>query len=92
MVRSEKEGHQLFAKLTKVTDRFLDVSIELVGIIPFDENIRRAVRKQQAIVEAYPQSPASLAFNQLAKKVQQWPIPSQPTGHLQFFIEQLLSK
>jgi flagellar biosynthesis protein FlhG len=92
MVRSEKEGHQLFAKLTKVTDRFLDVSIELVGIIPFDENIRRAVRKQQPIIEAYPQSPASLAFNQLAQKVQQWPIPSQPTGHLQFFIEQLLSK
>lgn len=90
MVRTPKEGQQLFAKLTKVTDRFLDVALELVGVIPFDENIRKAVRKQKAIVEAYPESPASLAFKELAIRVAKWPVPSQPNGHLEFFIEQLL--
>ena len=91
MVRSPKEGQQLFAKLTKVTDRFLDVAIELVAVIPFDENMRKSVRKQQVIVEAYPQSPAALAYIDLAKKVSQWPIPKQASGHLEFFIEQLLA-
>jgi flagellar biosynthesis protein FlhG len=90
MVRSPKEGQQLFAKLSKVTDRFLDVALELVAVIPFDENIRKSVRKQQAIVEAYPDSPASLGFKALAKNLISWPVPQQPSGHLEFFIEQLL--
>tara|TARA_B110001452_G_scaffold260990_1_gene259172 strand:- start:74 stop:916 length:843 start_codon:yes stop_codon:yes gene_type:complete len=90
MVRSAKEGEQLFAKLTKVTDRFLDVALELVAVVPFDENIRKAVRKQKAIVDAFPDSPASKAFTQLAKNVKKWPIPHQPSGHLEFFIEQLI--
>jgi flagellar biosynthesis protein FlhG len=90
MVRSAKEGQQLFAKLTKVTDRFLDVAIELVAVVPFDENIRKSVRKQKAIVDAFPDSPASKAFTELANKVISWPIPNRPTGHLEFFIEQLL--
>jgi flagellar biosynthesis protein FlhG len=90
MVRSPKEGQQLFEKLTKVTDRFLDVSLDLAAVIPFDENIRKSVRKQKAIVEAFPQSPAALAFTNLAKKITQWPIPHQASGHLEFFIEKLL--
>jgi flagellar biosynthesis protein FlhG len=90
MVRNEKEGQQLFAKLSKVSDRFLDVALELVGIIPFDENIRRSVRKQEAIVEAFPQSPAAKGFKNLADTVCQWPIPQQASGHLEFFIERLL--
>jgi len=92
MVRSQREGQQLFAKLTKVTDRFLDVALELVAIVPFDENIRKSVRKQKAIVEAFPDSPAALAFKGLANNVCKWPIPHQPSGHLEFFIEQLLEQ
>lgn len=92
MVRSEKEGKELFSKLSKVTGRFLDVALELVGIIPFDENIRKSVRKQAAIVDAYPSSPAALAITNLAQKSMTWPIPAQPGGHLEFFIEQLVSR
>jgi len=90
MVRSPKEGQQLFGKLAKVTDRFLDVALELVAVVPFDENIRKAVRKQRAIVEAYPNSPAAVAFKSLAGNLMKWPVPKQPSGHLEFFIEQLL--
>ncbi|WP_286233264.1 MinD/ParA family protein [Thalassotalea sediminis] len=90
MVRSPKEGQQLFGKLSKVSERFLDVALELVGVIPFDENIRKAVRKQQAIVEAFPDSPASRAFTALANKIIKWPVPNHASGHLEFFIEQLI--
>tara|TARA_B110000014_G_C19986740_1_gene510993 strand:- start:40 stop:882 length:843 start_codon:yes stop_codon:yes gene_type:complete len=91
MIRNEKEGQQLFNKLVTVADRFLDVTLELVCVIPFDENIRRSVRKQQVIVEAYPDSPASIAFNGFASKINHWPIPMQASGHLEFFIEQLIT-
>ena len=90
MVRSPKEGQQLYAKLSKVTDRFLDVTLELVAVIPYDENIRKSVRKQQAIVEAFPDSPASVSLKSLAKNIISWPVPKQASGHLEFFIEQLL--
>ena len=92
MVRSMREGDELFSKLTKVTDRFLDVALELVAVIPFDENVRKSVRKQKAIVEAFPTSPAAMAIRKLAKKAIEWPIPNQPGGHLEFFLEQLVTK
>lgn len=91
MVRNPKEGQELFAKLSKVTGRFLDVALELVATIPYDENIRRAVRKQRAIVDAFPGSPASLAIKGLAERAGNWPLPSQPGGHLEFFLEQLVA-
>jgi flagellar biosynthesis protein FlhG len=90
MVRTPNEGKNLFAKLAKVTDRFLDVTLELVAVIPYDENIRKSVRKQQAIVEVYPNSPASIGLKALAKNIVSWPVPQQASGHLEFFIEQLL--
>lgn len=91
MVRSLREGQELFAKLSKVTDRFLDVALELVATIPFDENMRKSSRRQKTIVELFPNSPAAVAFRGLAGKAVKWPIPHQPSGHLEFFIEQLVN-
>lgn len=92
MVRSYREGRELFAKLTLVTERFLNVSIELVACIPLDDNVRQAVKRQKIVVEAYPKSPASLAICSLANKALTWPIPKTPSGHLEFFVERLLNR
>ncbi|MEP0356932.1 MAG: MinD/ParA family protein [Paraglaciecola sp.] len=92
MVRSLREGDELFSKLTKVTNRFLDVALELVAVVPFDENVRKSVRKQKAVVEAFPAAPAAKAIKGLAQKAISWPIPNQPGGHLEFFLEQLVTK
>jgi flagellar biosynthesis protein FlhG len=91
MVRNMREGQELFSKLTKVTNRFLDVALELVATVPYDENVRKAVRKQKAIVDLYPTSPAALAIRKLAQQAASWPVPSQPGGHLEFFLEQLIT-
>lgn len=91
MVRSEREGQELFSKLSKVTGRFLDVALELSAVVPFDENIRKAVRKQSAIIDAYPSSDASKAITKLANEMVTWPIPNQAGGHLEFFLESLVS-
>ncbi|MCC5880405.1 MAG: MinD/ParA family protein [Idiomarina sp.] len=92
MVRTMREGQVLFNKLTKVTDRFLDVALELAAIVPFDENLRKCVRRQQLIVEAAPKSPSSLAFKALAHRAARWPIQAQASGDLEFFIEKLVQK
>jgi flagellar biosynthesis protein FlhG len=54
MAQSPQEGRNLFAKLTKVTDRFLDVALQYVGAVPYDESVRKAVQKQRAVYEAFP--------------------------------------
>lgn len=90
MARSEKEGRDLFVKLSRVTDQFLDVALDYVGAIPFDENVRKAVRKQQALVSLYPGSPASIAIKHIATKIVTWPIPRSAKGNIEFFMERLV--
>jgi len=90
MVRSPQEGRDLFAKLTRVTEKYLDVTLDYCGAIPFDENVRKAIRKQKPVIEAFPRSPASLAYWQLVKKVEAWPVPQAPGGHIEFFMERLV--
>lgn len=90
MVRSEQEGRNMFGKLLTVTDRFLDVTLQYVGSIPYDENVRRAVQRQVAVLKAFPKSKVSLAYRQLANKVNGWPVQTVPRGHLEFFVERLV--
>ncbi|ARN75426.1 MinD/ParA family protein [Oceanicoccus sagamiensis] len=90
MTRSTQEGRNLYNKLTQVTDRFLDVTLQYVGNIPFDESVRKAVQRQRPVVELSPRSKAALAYKQLAEKVDLWPLPSTPRGHLEFFVERLV--
>ena len=90
MAQSPQEGRNLFAKFTKVTDRFLDVALQYVGAVPYDECVRKAVQKQRAVYEAFPRSKCALAFKAIAQKVDSWPLPANPRGHLEFFVERLV--
>ncbi|MBL1321130.1 MAG: MinD/ParA family protein [Methylophaga sp.] len=90
MTRNVQEGRELFNKISLVCDRFLDVSLDFMGIVPFDEDLRRAVKKQRAVVDFLPRSKSATAFTHLAKKVAHWPVQKQPRGHMEFFIERLI--
>ncbi|WP_434356289.1 MinD/ParA family protein [Parasalinivibrio latis] len=90
MVRSYREGRDLFTKLTRVTERFLNANLELVACVPLDERVRQSVKKQKVVVDAFPQAPSALALKALANKALCWPLPRTPSGHLEFFVERLL--
>lgn len=92
MVGSVKEGQLLFNKLRQVCERFLDISMQYAGAIPQDENVRKAVQKQKPVLEYAPRCKASLAYKQIASKIQEWPVTSSPRGHLEFFVERLLQQ
>jgi flagellar biosynthesis protein FlhG len=49
------------------------------------------VQKQKSVVDVAPRSKAALAYKALAEKVDLWPLPSTPRGHLEFFVERLVS-
>jgi flagellar biosynthesis protein FlhG len=84
------EGRTLYRKLVKVTERFLDVSLDLMGVVPFDEQLRRAVQRQGAVVDLYPRSKAAMAFKKMADSTDTWPVPDGARGHLEFFMERLI--
>ena len=90
MARSIQEGRDLYNKLFRVTDRYLDVMLNYMGSIPYDESLRKAVKAQKAVVQAYPRSPSSQAFKNMAKKADNWPVPAGANGQLQFFVERLI--
>ena len=90
MVQTVQQGQQLFTKLSKVTDRYLDVSLSYTGGIPFDDYLRKSVQKQKPVVEIFPRSKAALAVKNLALKIDGWPIKIQPGGYLEFFVERLI--
>jgi flagellar biosynthesis protein FlhG len=90
MVVNAEAGRRLFAKLARVTDRFLNVSLDYVGAIPQDSYLRKAVQLQRAVVDAYPGSKAALAFRKLVQTVDKWPDGYVANGNLQFFLERMV--
>lgn len=90
MVKSVQKGREVYDKLVKVTDRFLDVALEFSGSVPYDESVLKAIRKQRAVVEAFPRSQAAVSYKQIAEKTIRWPIPKTANGHLEFFVERLI--
>ena len=90
MARTAQEGELLYQKITRVTERFLDVRLEFMGTVPYDESVRKAVQRQRAVVEAFPNSRVALAFKNLARRADKWPGPNMASGHLEFFVERLI--
>lgn len=92
MVSNLTEGKEVHESLRRVAERFLDVTLNFMGIIPHDEWLKRAVRRQCAVVQAYPNCAAAQAFMQIAKKAEGWGSPKGARGNLEFFVERLVGR
>lgn len=91
MTRVPGSGKQLFSTLGKVTNRFLDVILEHAADIPDDDLLRRAIREQRPVIEAYPGSPSGIAYRNLARNAEAWEIPPGNRGNIEFFAERLVT-
>ncbi|MFB4204175.1 Flagellum site-determining protein YlxH [wastewater metagenome] len=89
-VPGPREGQNLYGKLARVLDRFLDVTLEYLGAVPEDDRLRAAVQRQRAVVSMYPSCPSARAFQALAARLEQWPLPSRADGQLEFFVERVI--
>jgi flagellar biosynthesis protein FlhG len=88
--RRSGEGSELFQKISRVCDRFLNVTLQFAGSVPYDDYLRRAVQRQSAVVVAYPASISSMALKNLAVKADKWSVPQGARGHLEFFVERMV--
>lgn len=86
------EGEAVYRTLLQVAERFLEeeVSLEYLGIIPYDESIPQAVMRQQPVLTLYPNAPASQAFARLARQLRAAPPPEGVDGNIKLFWRRLL--
>jgi len=61
-----REGMELFEKLDAVVVKFLNLDMEYLGYIPYDEKLPKAVMRQQPVAVAYPNAVSSRAIYELA--------------------------
>ena len=88
---SSRHGLDLYAALVRLVEPDVtDALLDFCGSIPNDPRLAEAVRRRRPVVEAYPRSPAALAFGKLATRVTRWPRPTEPSGHVEFFVERLV--
>lgn len=91
MTPSPKEAAAVFTKLYSACDHFLSgVSLDFVGFIPHDRNVRQSVIKQVPFCLDMPQSPAATALAEAAKKITNWKVLDHLDGNIKFFWKKLL--
>ncbi len=90
MVLTAREGNELFRKLLTLLADEHNVLVSYAGYVPDDDALRKAVAHHKAVIEAYPRSRSGMALKNLAKRINNWPRPDCPRGHLEFFVERLL--
>lgn len=90
MTHQGGDGRQLFEKLLRVTERFLQVTLDHAGSLPYDDRVWRAVQLQAPFVTAFPGSLAATALKRLAARADNWAAPREARGHIEFFVERLL--
>lgn len=92
-VVDERSARDVFPKLLSVTNRFLKAKVRHLGFIPRDENVHRAVMSQRAVVDIYPQAPASRAYVAIAERLFETDDAAEAVGSgLKFMWQRLLQQ
>lgn len=62
-----EDADRIFIHLTRVAQRFLNISMRYVGHVLQDRHIALGMRQQRLVAEIYPESPAARCLERLAK-------------------------
>jgi flagellar biosynthesis protein FlhG len=76
MASHAEEAEETAHRIRLVARRFLRLDVDSWGYVPFDPAVGRAVRRQEPVVTAFPQSPAAIAYRALAELL--WDAPAPP--------------
>ncbi len=85
---SSAEALEVFRRLQLVTERFLNISLDYLGYIPYDKALQRAVISQKAVVTSEPDSPSARSFDSISMRLNST-AQRAPKGSIQFFLGNL---
>lgn len=87
--RSEKEAFETFRKLALVADRFLSLSLDYLGYLPFEPSVKDAIIAQKGYISMYPNGSFAKKIAAVANKIIDDPV-GEIKGGLQLFLKQAL--
>ncbi len=91
MAPNAKEAKLVFEKLYLACDHFLSgISLDFVGYLPSDPEVRSSVLNQVPFYYEAPESPASRHIKEIAKQITSWEVASKLDGNIKFFWKKLL--
>jgi flagellar biosynthesis protein FlhG len=81
LATTPEEADDATNRMTLFARHFLRLEVQVLGTVPYDPAVTRAVRAQEPVLLAYPKSPAANAYRALAARL--WkPVPSGPDSDL----------
>ena len=90
MVKRPEEGREVFRQLRLVTDRFLDISIEYLGYVLFDDKVTKGVKNQKIVSELFPDTEVSRCFRDISRRVSSMSPLNVPKGNSHLFWRHLI--
>jgi flagellar biosynthesis protein FlhG len=85
MVKTQNEAKEVFLRMAQATNHFLNLAIEHLGYILYDENLPQAVKHQKLLAEIYPGSPSMKCFREVAEKLCRPTPDREEDGVISFF-------
>ncbi len=68
MVKNREEGELTFNKLKMSVQKFLHIDLALLGILPYTNNLRNAVRKKEIVAMHYPKESYTLNIKRICQE------------------------
>tara|TARA_R110002110_G_scaffold33533_1_gene114794 strand:+ start:108439 stop:109299 length:861 start_codon:yes stop_codon:yes gene_type:complete len=91
MSSSLTESLEIFAKLTNVADKYLNVALHFLGWIPNDEYVKKSICQQRSLMELYPNSKAAQHYREIALKLIKSRKVNKLEGNaMQIFVEDII--
>jgi flagellar biosynthesis protein FlhG len=87
-VRDVAQAATIFGNLDRLASAQLDVQLELLGALPDDPLLARAVALRQPVVSVFPEAASSAALGAAADAVLQWPYAGE--DRLDGFVQRLV--
>ncbi len=85
----EKEGKSAADKISLVAERFLGLSLPVIGIVPDDPNVTKAVKKQVPFSLAFPGSEATKSVMEIAKRFADVSAPASANSGVKGFLHKM---
>ncbi|KAB8036226.1 AAA family ATPase [Silvanigrella paludirubra] len=91
MVKNDIEAKKIYDKISTLSDEYLQVRVEYLGYIPFDESVRNSVRERTPYVQRYPFSAASQGLRDISRQIITQGTVGQLKGTMQFFWRKMVA-
>lgn len=88
---NEQAARLIFSNVAQVARQHLQVCVEYLGYIPFDEKLKRATQLCRPILDVFPTAQSALAFGELGRNLMLLPTAeSEELGGLPHIMQRLI--